>query len=110
MKSQEQFEVLKQQMNKTDLKLTKIQDSDTDGQTTEAFHSKCDNVSGTIVLAKTEGKDDVIGGYASKAWNTPEETREGEYGEILTGVWDQNAFVFNLTRKSKHENYSQCIQ
>jgi len=62
LKTQEQFDLLKTYMNKENLKIEKIYDSDTDGFTPEAFHNKCDGVNGTIVFAKAEGKDDVIGG------------------------------------------------
>ncbi|CAB4439461.1 unnamed protein product [Rhizophagus irregularis] len=41
-----------------------------DGNTTEAFHEKCDNKGATIVIVKINGTEQIIGGYNPFDWDS----------------------------------------
>ncbi|RGB34771.1 hypothetical protein C1646_668262 [Rhizophagus diaphanus] len=41
-----------------------------DGNTTEAFHEKCDNKGATIVIVKINGTEQIIGGYNPIDWDS----------------------------------------
>ena len=64
---------------------TKIFSTNDDGDTAEAFHSKCDNIENTVILVKTK-KYKRFGGYTKKKWNH----NNGSYSN------DSKAFLFNL--------------
>ena len=63
-----------------------------DGFTSQAFHSKCDNIANTVTIIKNN-LNFVFGGYTSAAW-------------ISTSGWknDPNAFIFSLRRNGKSTN------
>ncbi|KAK8809646.1 hypothetical protein WA158_000589 [Blastocystis sp. Blastoise] len=64
-----------------------------DGFSSSAFHSRCDNIPGTIVIIKTVNKNNHIynlfGGYTSLSWFSPND-------DILYGQFDPNSFLFTL--------------
>ncbi|PKB94036.1 hypothetical protein RhiirA5_439710, partial [Rhizophagus irregularis] len=41
-----------------------------DGNTPAAFHAKCDNKGATIVVAKIENSEQIVGGYNPLYWNS----------------------------------------
>ncbi|GBB89069.1 hypothetical protein RclHR1_15720003 [Rhizophagus clarus] len=41
-----------------------------DGDTAEAFHSKCDNKGATIIIVKIKNSDQIVGGYNPLSWNS----------------------------------------
>ncbi|CAG8758505.1 12959_t:CDS:1, partial [Acaulospora morrowiae] len=41
-----------------------------DGNKATKFHQKCDNKGATIVVAKIEGSEKLVGGYNSSCWNS----------------------------------------
>ena len=67
-------------------KWTKIFNSSEDGDSSETFHQKCDNIEGTVILIKTK-KYKRFGGYAKKKWNHS----NGSFAN------DSKAFLFSLT-------------
>ena len=67
-------------------KWTKIFSSSEDGESSETFHQKCDNIEGTVILIKTK-KYKRFGGYAKKKWNHS----NGSFAN------DSKAFLFSLT-------------
>ena len=67
-------------------KWTKIFSSSEDGDSSETFHQKCDNIEGTVILIKTK-KYKRFGGYAKKKWNHS----NGSFAN------DSKAFLFSLT-------------
>ena len=64
-----------------------------DGFNAKDFHRFCDRKGPTLVIIKSE-KDCIFGGYTSKAWKSKE---KGEFQS------DEKAFLFSLTKKTKHE-------
>ena len=66
-----------------------------DGFTPAAFHSRCDNISNTITIIKTN-LNYVFGGYTSVGWNSNEEW-----------ITDSDAYIFSLRRNgiSTNEKY-----
>ena len=68
------------------IKWTKIFSSSEDGDSSETFHQKCDNIEGTVILIKTK-KYKRFGGYAKKKWNHS----NGSFAN------DSKAFLFSLT-------------
>ena len=69
-----------------------------DGDTTNSFHKKCNNIKGTLMIVKTS-KNFIFGGYTNEIWNEDKSYRK-----------DDNAFCFSLNLnkiyKSKKTNYS----
>jgi hypothetical protein len=63
-----------------------------DGFTAQMFHRLCDGQAPTLMVIES-AKDQVFGGFTSIPWTSDR-----------AGVWvaDQSAFVFSLTRKTKH--------
>ena len=49
--------------------IDKIFQATIDGDTTEIFHEKCDNISNTLVIYKSKGNRR-FGGFASECWNS----------------------------------------
>ena len=69
-----------------------------DGDTTNSFHKKCNNIRGTLMIVKTS-KNFIFGGYTNEIWNGDKSYRK-----------DDNAFCFSLNLnkiyKSKKTSYS----
>ena len=64
-----------------------------DGASASTFHYYCDGVSPTVVIVRdTNGNK--FGGYTTSTWNQP--GPGGSYGR------DQDAFIFNLSKKIKY--------
>ena len=68
---------------KTEFKL--LYRASRDGFSSNAFHSKCNNISKTLIIIKVKDKPHIFGGYTEATW-------EG-YG---TFKQDPNAFIFSL--------------
>ena len=69
------------------------------GFSAEEFHKKCDNMGPTISIIKSD-KNKVFGGYASVSWNSL---------HLTSHVNDPHAFVFSISKKSKHYQYdTEC--
>jgi hypothetical protein len=70
--------------NLTELKL--LYRASRDGFAAPSFHSKCDNISNTVIIIKTTSNS-VFGGLTSAQWTS-------DWGYI----YDSNAFIFSLRR------------
>ena len=70
---------------------TKIFSTNDDGDTAEAFHSKCDEKYQTIYIVKSQ-KGRTFGGYLSQAWKS-----SNNYFE------DNEAFFFSIDLKKKYD-------
>ena len=70
-----------------------------DGDDSSIFHSKCNDISPTIVLIKTKDNIKFVG-YTSARWNNVE-----DYSS------DKNAFIFSLSKKKKYliKKYEKAI-
>jgi BTB/POZ domain-containing protein KCTD9 len=64
----------------------------TDGFTSDAFHSKCDNKPNLVSIIRNN-LNYVFGGYTSVAWNTE-----------LGWITDTEAFIFSLRRNGESKN------
>ena len=64
-----------------------------DGDSAYSFHSKCDNIKGTLTLVKTK-KGLIFGGYTEQNWNE------------ISGNWkkDNKAFCFSIDLKKIYKN------
>ena len=62
-----------------------------DGPLAKTFHSKCDNIANTLIIAKGNGR--LFGGYAKPPWNS-----KGEY--IRDPLED--CFLFTCRNQTKH--------
>lgn len=65
------------------------------GFTLPAFHSCIDGKGPLLFVVKSAQYNKVFGGYTSKPWTTPADTEQKFH-------YDHNAFIFSLTRKTKH--------
>jgi len=63
-----------------------------DGFRDEHFHAKCDNETPTITFIKSQGYDQIFGGYTEQTWD-----------EVSGDGWkkDDNAFIFSLSHNEK---------
>ncbi|RIB27898.1 hypothetical protein C2G38_2060769 [Gigaspora rosea] len=68
-----------------------------DGFTGETFHRLCDNIPGTVVAAKVNGTDEILGGYNPLIWKVG-----NGYGEFATTA---DSFIFSL----KNGNINKSI-
>ena len=74
------------------IRLEKLYTASIDGDTSEIFHSKCDNHFPTIVIVKARNGS-VFGGYTEKKWNS---------NSINSYKADKNSFLFNLNLQTKY--------
>ena len=78
----------------------KLYQATIDGEDASIFHKKCDNISNTLILIKSEGNRR-FGGFTSECWESAIKTK-----------YDKNAFLFSLDKKKiykcKKDNYSIC--
>ena len=68
-----------------------------DGFKSSIFHEKCDNISDTVVIVRTDRKtNNTVAGYSHYQWNKPN----------FDGVWvkdaGKNAFLLQLNRQEKY--------
>jgi hypothetical protein len=61
-----------------------------DGNTVEEFHEKCDNKGPTIVIAKVENSEQIVGGYNPLQWDLSNNYKS-----------TKNSFIFSFTNKAK---------
>jgi hypothetical protein len=68
-----------------------------DGNTTEAFHAKCDNKGATLVIVKIENSDQIVGGYNPLSWDT-------------TSSWKPtyDSFIFSSTDINNLQSAKVC--
>lgn len=83
--------------NKT-LKLSLLYRGSEHGKTNSVFHQRCDNKGPLLILVKTE-HDKVCGGFITQKWKIP---AAGNY----EFCGDNDAFVFSVTNKTTHKQYS----
>ena len=82
--SKEDDNLLKNWINRGNIKLSLIYKATVDSDFSNAFHSKCDDHAPTITIIKTD-QGIRFGGYTTKTWNCKEECKK-----------DDNAFLFSL--------------
>ena len=91
---------IKSRINKEVKELKKLYQATIDGDGPINFHTKCDNITYTLVLYKSE-KNRRFGGFTSMAWSSP---TSNEYKD------DKNAFLFSLDKQRiypyKNEGYA----
>ncbi|CAJ0633205.1 3955_t:CDS:1 [Entrophospora sp. SA101] len=70
-------------------KFKRLYSSNRDGLVADIFHSECDHVTKTLVIAKIQNTDQIIGGFNPMNW-------EGKYEYKNSN----NSFIFNITNKN----------
>ena len=88
--SKDDDNLLKNWINRGNIKLSLIYKATIDSDFSNAFHSKCDDHAPTITIIKTE-EGIRFGGYTTKTWNCKEECKK-----------DDNAFLFSLDKRKKY--------
>ena len=81
---------IKERLNKEVREIKKLYQATVDGFKSNVFHSKCDNISNTLILIKSEGNRR-FGGFTTCQWSSP------LYAEPL---YDKNTFLFSLDKKA----------
>jgi len=71
-------------------KFTLIYQASKDGFGLKDFHSKCDNISNTLMIIETTDSF-ILGGFTTVSWSLRNTTTEDTYH------YDSNAFIFSLT-------------
>lgn len=69
-----------------------------DGFSAQSFHSKCDGISDTLTIIKSNNHC-IFGGYTTKAWAS-----DGEYKE------DSQSFIFSLINKENFPFKAKCVE
>ncbi|GBB85425.1 hypothetical protein RclHR1_11970001 [Rhizophagus clarus] len=64
-----------------------------DGNTTAAFHAKCDNKGATIIVVKVANSEQIVGGYNPFFWDTSN-TYKSTY----------DSFLFSFINKNSHQS------
>ena len=83
------------------LKFNMVFNTSKDGSSASTFHYYCDGVSPTVTIVRdTNGNK--FGGYTTSTWNQP--GPGANYGR------DQNAFIFNLSKKIKYLQTDKFVQ
>lgn len=72
-----------------------------DGFTNEDFHVKCDNVSPTLTIVKSD-KSFICGGFTKIAWETVEPSNPPVFNS------DEDAFIFSLVNHEKTPLKMKC--
>lgn len=91
------FNLFQENISNYDVNL--IYKASRDGFNSKRFHYFCDRKGPTLVVIKSS-KGMVFGGYTSKSWKSK---AKGEFQE------DDKAFIFSLTKKTKHELHERFI-
>lgn len=68
----------------------------------EEFHSKCDNISPTLVIVKSVDGC-IFGGYTKAKWNSPED-------RLYKWMADSDAFVFRLLTPNLESRKYRCVK
>ena len=69
-----------------------------DGDSTNSFHNKCNNIRGTLMIVKTS-KGFIFGGYTNEIWNEDKNYRK-----------DDDAFCFSLNLNKIYKSKKKIIQ
>ena len=80
---------IKNRINKKIKEIKKIFQATIDGDTPSDFHSKCDNISNTLILFKSAGNRR-FGGFTTIPWSSEE---NGKYLD------DKNAFLVSIDKQ-----------
>ena len=80
---------IKNRINKKIKEIKKIFQATIDGDTPSDFHSKCDNISNTLILVKSAGNRR-FGGFTTIPWSSEEKGK---------GLEDKNAFLFSIDKQ-----------
>ena len=80
---------IKNRINKKIKEIKKIFQTTIDGDTPSDFHSKCDNISNTLILVKSAGNRR-FGGFTTIPWSSEENGK---------GLEDKNAFLFSIDKQ-----------
>ena len=78
---------IKSRLNKDVKELKKLYQATIDGDGAINFHSKCDNISNTLVLIKSAGNRR-FGGFTTQTWDTSNKWKD-----------DKNSFLFSLDKQ-----------
>ena len=81
---------LKSRMNKNVKELRKLYQASIDGDGLINFHSRCDNISNTLVLIQSKGNRR-FGGFTSIAWDTSGDSKR-----------DEKSFLFSLDKQKTY--------
>lgn len=79
-----------------DLNLQLLYRASRDGYQANVFHSRCDNLSGTLAIIKTFGGY-IFGGYTTVSWKNQQTNQLIDKSSNC--VKDSNAFLFSLVNK-----------
>jgi hypothetical protein len=94
MKSNEKFLIfseIEKRMNKKIKQIKKLYQATIDGGDSINFHKKCDNISNTLILIKSEGKRR-FGGFTPIAWKSEDDFK-------LIKDPENKTFIFSLDNK-----------
>ncbi|TNV81686.1 hypothetical protein FGO68_gene17685 [Halteria grandinella] len=83
-------------MRKDKLHFTLLYRGTQHGFTLPALHAALDTRGPLLFLVKSATHNQVFGGYTSKPWSTPPPDMDSKFH------YDHNAFIFSLSKKSKH--------
>ncbi|EXX77212.1 BTB/POZ domain-containing protein [Rhizophagus irregularis DAOM 181602=DAOM 197198] len=61
-----------------------------DGNTTKAFHDKCDNKGATIVIVKINGTEQIVGGYNPFDWESADGKEKSTRDSFIFSFTDRN--------------------
>ncbi|EXX69231.1 hypothetical protein GLOIN_2v1837917 [Rhizophagus irregularis DAOM 181602=DAOM 197198] len=79
-----------------------------DGNTSKAFHEKCDNIESTIVIAKITNTEQIVGGYNPLFWDKSENFKstkdsfifsfidKNDYQSVKLGYPDENEYLSSI--------------
>jgi hypothetical protein len=76
-----------------------------DGNTTAAFHTKCDNKGATIVVVKVTNSEQIVGGYNPLFWNLSDRYKSTK-DSFLFSYMDRNNFQSAKVGYSNGDQYS----
>src|SRR5205085_230550 len=66
-----------------------------DGNTSAAFHAKCDNKGATIVIAKIANSEQIVGGYSPLYWDSSS-SHKSTKDSFIFSFTNRNNFMYNL--------------
>ena len=83
-------------------KFTLIYQASKDGFGLKDFHSKCDNISNTLIIIQTTDSF-ILGGFTTVSWSLPNTTTEDTYH------YDSHSFIFSLTNTLINESFKMNV-
>src|SRR5580765_8164158 len=80
-----------------------------DGNTVAAFHEKCNNKGATVVIAKVQNSEKIIGGYNPLFWDSSDSNKATNDSFIFSFVDRNNLQSANVGYCNKNQYAIRCI-